>query len=239
LTPGGIAYTYNGQNRLASVSGHAQNGESGSYTYDPSGNLTVDGRGAMYTYTAFDMLDTATVAGVPTTYRYDGDNLRKLRVGSTGTTFFIQGTGGQLLSEYAQPAGASAAQWVRDYVYLGSRLVASFRPPSRATFAQAASTAAEGDVHAVTVTLRSALTAELTVRYATVAGTASAATDFTAISGDLVFPTGSPSGTTRTLTVPILRDRESEATRRSRSNCAMPQRVPSWRRTRSRSRTCR
>jgi hypothetical protein len=69
------------------------------------------------------------VAGQTVTYRYDGDNQRRVRVLGDRTDFFVQGLGNRLLSEYTQPAGAADASWVRDYLYLGSRVVAALSRP--------------------------------------------------------------------------------------------------------------
>lgn len=101
------------------MSGNAQVPEVGSYAYDGVGNLLTDPSGT-YTYTPFNLLETATVGGRTTTYRYGGDNRRALRVLPDRTDFFYHG-----LSEYALDAGALEARWVRDYLYLGGRLAGS------------------------------------------------------------------------------------------------------------------
>jgi hypothetical protein len=115
-----VTYTYDATTkRLTSVTGNAQLPEVGSYSYDAVGNLVTDPSGT-YTYTPFNMLETATVGGRTATYRYDGDNQRAMRILPERTDFFYYG-----LSEYALDAGASEARWVRDYLYLGGRLVGS------------------------------------------------------------------------------------------------------------------
>ncbi|WP_421939882.1 Calx-beta domain-containing protein [Pedobacter sp.] len=63
-----------------------------------------------------------------------------------------------------------------------------------------------------TVTLSTAVQNGFTVNYATANGTALAGTDFTATSGILTFPAGSPAGTTLTFEVPVNDDNLVEAT---------------------------
>ncbi|SDD06044.1 Calx-beta domain-containing protein [Pedobacter soli] len=63
-----------------------------------------------------------------------------------------------------------------------------------------------------TVTLTGAIQNAVTVDFATANGTAIAGSDYTATSGTLTFPANSPTGTTRTITVPILNDAISEPT---------------------------
>ncbi len=59
-----------------------------------------------------------------------------------------------------------------------------------------------------------ATTNTLTVAYATAPGTAGAGDDFLAISGVLTFPANTPSGTLRTLAVPLVDDRQVEVDER-------------------------
>jgi YD repeat-containing protein len=115
-----VTYSYDPTTkRLNSVSGNVQIPEVGSYGYDAVGNLTTDPSGS-YTYTPFNMLETATVGGTTATYRYSGENQRAVRVLPQRIDFFYHG-----LSEYALDAGATEARWVRDYLFLGGRLVGS------------------------------------------------------------------------------------------------------------------
>ncbi|WP_066949425.1 glycoside hydrolase family 3 protein [Streptomyces lushanensis] len=51
----------------------------------------------------------------------------------------------------------------------------------------------------------------VTVAYTTEGGTAEAGKDYTAVSGSVTFPAGSPSGTSRTVEVPTLKDRTAES----------------------------
>jgi YD repeat-containing protein len=65
---GTVTYGYDpATNRLATVSDRP----GVTFTYDGRGNLTADGVGT-YSYTVEDLLASATVGGVTTTYRYDG-----------------------------------------------------------------------------------------------------------------------------------------------------------------------
>jgi YD repeat-containing protein len=121
----GVAYTYDpATKRLTTVSGNAQIPEVGTYSYDDVGNLRTDPSGS-YTYTPFNMLETATVGGRTATYRYDGNNERKARLMSDETVFFYHGLGAALLSEYTRRAGDTEGHWVRDHIYLAGRPVAS------------------------------------------------------------------------------------------------------------------
>jgi len=93
---GGVNYTYSSAERLTSDGVN-------SYGYDGVGNVTSAG-GQTYTYTPFNLparrslggggVATATVSSAATTYAYDGDNQRRLRVRPDGTKeYFISGPG--------------------------------------------------------------------------------------------------------------------------------------------------
>lgn len=70
-------YTYT-NNPLVQATGN----EAETFGFDTVGNQTLDHLGG-YTYAQAEMLETATmVAGVVLTYRYDGDTLRTLTIGS-------------------------------------------------------------------------------------------------------------------------------------------------------------
>ena len=189
-----VTYTYNSTTkRLDSASGPTPNPEVGSYHYDPAGNLEDDPSGT-YTNTPFNMVQTARVGGTTTTYRYDGDQRRTVRIGPLGTDYFVYGQQGELLSEIKKPQGQSAA-WARDYIYLGGRLVAALSNPAAlgpvVAFTAASSSAPEGGTATVVVMLQTpaALTTALTVDYATVnQTTGTPAADFDAQSGQLTFP---------------------------------------------------
>jgi beta-glucosidase len=61
-----------------------------------------------------------------------------------------------------------------------------------------------GGTATITVTLDSAVTADVSVSWATGTGTATAGTDYAATSGTLTFASGSAAGATRTITVPTV-----------------------------------
>lgn len=211
-----VNYTYHTTTkRLSSASGAMPNPEVGNYTYDNAGNMTTDPSG-IYTHTPFNMLEVATINLVGggqrvTTYRYDGDNLRKVRIVDGSTEYFIHGPSGQLLSEYR------GSEWRRDYIYFGGRLVASVRPPDPPTarFVLVSSTAAEGSTVSIDVKLVTevALSAPLTATYTTIQDSALAGLDYQTTSGTITFPQGAVSGT-QAINVPILRDRLSDGNER-------------------------
>jgi hypothetical protein len=74
------------------------------------------------------MVETATGGGVTTTYRYDGTQQRIARISPTQAEWFVRDANGAVLTEFVQPNGQSV-QWRRDYVYLGTRIVAVLSPP--------------------------------------------------------------------------------------------------------------
>ncbi len=120
LAAGEIVYTYDPDTqRLVSISGSP---EAATLTYDAVGNLKTDGTGT-YSYTAFNLMATATIAGATTSYGYDGDNQRKRKETPDGVRYFIHGPGGQIIAEYRETAGGPAL--VREYIYLGTKLLAS------------------------------------------------------------------------------------------------------------------
>ena len=120
-----VTYAYDAvTKRLTTATGNAQIPEVGTYSYDGSGNLIGDPSGT-YTYTPFNMLETATVGGMTATYRYDGNNERKVRIMPNETVLFYHGLGDALLSEYSRRAGEPEGHWVRDHLYLSGRPVAS------------------------------------------------------------------------------------------------------------------
>jgi RHS repeat-associated protein len=110
-------YTYNGNERLTS-DGVV------SYTYDGVGNTLTAGA-QTYTYTPLNQVATALVGGATTTYGYDGDNQRRLRVRPNGwKDYFVSGPGLVPLAEYRKAPGGSRVL-VREYIYAGDRLIAS------------------------------------------------------------------------------------------------------------------
>jgi YD repeat-containing protein len=218
-----VAYAYDpATNRLASATGPTGNPEIGSYGYDASGNMTGDPSGT-YTYTPFNMLQTATVGGAATTYRYDGDNLRAMRVSGGTTSYLIHGPGGQLLSEW------KAADWERDYIYLGSRLVASVTPAQSVTVRFTQATATIGEGAGTLIATMEVVTGDgqplrqaASVAYASANGTALAGGDYTAVNGVLTFAASTPSSSTQTMSVPIVSDIEYEPAETFRLDLSSP-----------------
>lgn len=109
--------------RLMSLSGT----ESGSFGYNAVGSLTSDPSGATYTYTTLNMLKTATLGSQTTTFQYGGDGMRAVKTGPDGIPrLYVYGGSGGPIGEYKVVGGV--AQVEREYVYLGSQLLASFAP---------------------------------------------------------------------------------------------------------------
>ena len=192
--------------RLKSYSG------STTLAYDSNGNLTDDGR--PYTYTPENLLERV---GPPTspaaTYRYDGDNLRTIKIdGVSGATrYYTHGPGGEILSEFEE-ACAGNRRLLRDYVYANGRLVADVKPavaPVRVGFVQPSSSPSEA-AGTLDVTLQvttadgSAIACPVNVRFTTADGTATAGTDYSATTGTRTFLAGSPSGAVLTIPVTIM-----------------------------------
>jgi YD repeat-containing protein len=107
--------------RLASTSGAEQE----TFSYDANGNVTGDASNS-YGYNVHDLMETATTPTGSTTYRYDGDGQRTIRSSAADQAYFLHHPNGQLLSEFKEAAGG--VEIVRDYVYAGSRLLASIKP---------------------------------------------------------------------------------------------------------------
>ncbi len=125
--PNTTSYAYDAAtNRLATATGSAPD----TFTYDRNGNLRQSTAG-LFTYTPENLMEMATVDGAATAYRYDADNLRKLKVSGLVTTYYLHGPGNQILSQLAATIGTHPRP-VRDYVYAGARLVAEIeinQPP--------------------------------------------------------------------------------------------------------------
>jgi CSLREA domain-containing protein len=216
-TIGGQTTTYNYNvvdqfDRLHNATGAEPDG----FTYDWAGNLLTQ-NGRTYTYTPENMLETAAVSGVQTTYRYDGDNLRKQRSTVGGVNrYFIHGPGGQLLVEYEDDCQGTRRPR-REYVYAGSRLVASVRHGQQRFVSLTAAAVSPGEAAtSVTFTVRVTTSDGLgtacpvTVNFATANGTAQAGSDYTATSGSVSFAAGSDSGATANRTVTLLPDTMDE-----------------------------
>jgi YD repeat-containing protein len=206
-----VTFSYNPTtNRLASYTG------SGTLGYDAGGNTTADGIGGTYTYTADNMVRTATVGGTTTTYYYyDGDNLRTRKLDPSGVNhYYLHGPGNQILSEFGDPCVGQPPLPVRDYVYAAGRLLASVQ--AAAGINTVGLTAAAGSVGEATgpaqVSVRvstsspSGTVCPITVSHATANGTALAGIDYTATSGTLSFPVGTANGTMQAISVPVTND---------------------------------
>lgn len=204
------SYTYSpSNNRLTSASG----AEPDSFLYDANGNLTAQAQGS-YTYTPDQLLATAIISGVTTSYNYDGDNARKHKVVSGINRYYIHGLGGQILGEYTDSC-TSGVRSVRDYLYLGSRLLATVRATATLSVAATSSVAENVGSAPINVTVTTSdgcpTDIEITVAYATANGTASAGSDYTATSGVLTFPVGTPSGNALAVMVPVINDTAIES----------------------------
>ncbi len=203
------SYTYDSTKQQLSSSTGA---ESDSFSYDANGNLKT-ATGATFTYTPENMLDTATVGGVATTYRYDGDQTRTLKIQGSRVSYFVHDPKGQILSEFEEPCAGTLVP-VRDYVYLAGRLLASAHPVPRlvtVAFVAASSSIVEGSGSVavgvqVTTSDLGALPCAVSVNYASSNGTAVAPTDYTSTAGTLTFAANSANGTVQNIVVPITPD---------------------------------
>ncbi len=127
---GAYTYSYSYDASTQRLTGTDDVPMQGAFAYDPVGNTTSDAAGT-YAHTPFNLLATATVAGATSSYGYDGDNLRVRKVTSQDTRYSVHGAGSQLLAEYVLAGGAPVL--VREYVYLGSKLLASWAPDETPT----------------------------------------------------------------------------------------------------------
>ena len=209
---GTTQYSYDFSNHLTSASGV----EGGSFGYDLNGNMTLDPAGT-YTHTPQDMMETATVSGTTTTYRYDADRVRALKVGGGPTSYYVHGPGGALLAEYQEPCPGQVLL-VRDYIYVGGRLVAAVKPATRLSTVSVTPTALNvaeaGGSAGLSIVLNtsdhSPSLCAVTVQYNTSNGTASAGSDYTGLSGTLTFPANSNDGAWLPVAVPIINDSMDE-----------------------------
>jgi hypothetical protein len=125
-------------------------------------------------------------------------------------SYYVHHPNGQLLSELEEPCPGVVVP-VRDYVYAAGRLIASVRPatgPAMLGFPSVSSVTGESGLHAVSVQVVTAngqpTVCEARVSFTVASGTAGQGKDWAGSAGTLVFPPGSPSGDTRTITVSIL-----------------------------------
>ena len=158
------------------------------------------------------------------TYRYDGDNLRTMKIDSLngGSRYYVHGPGGQILSEFEEACPGNR-QFVRDYVYAGGRLLADVKPANPAVgveFAQASSSPSEasGTVSVpvqITTANGAPTSCPVTVHFATADGTATAGADYVATSGTFTFPAGTASGSSQAISVTLAPDNTACASDRS------------------------
>jgi len=86
-----VTYSYSSTTlRLTSASSSIGVPETGTFTYDDTGNMTGDGTGT-YTYSSRNQMLSATLSGTPTRYQYDGSGLRALKSGPNGQSYYIHG----------------------------------------------------------------------------------------------------------------------------------------------------
>lgn len=111
-TPAGtLSYSYLG-NRLNSISGH----RNVSFSYDAYGNVTANGT-RNFNYDDAGNLRSVG-GGTSANYDYDGKNLRVHTNVNGVDRYFFQAADGRLLGEYD-----NTGTWVKEYAYLGTRLV--------------------------------------------------------------------------------------------------------------------
>jgi len=179
-----------------------------------NGLLRQDGLGS-YSYTPTGMLSRAALnSGLTMDFGYDADRLRKVRAWSGQSRLYIHGMGDVLLSEYRK---TTTSTWLRDYIYLGSRAIASVSQGPSVAFATASSTAAEPGTASITVVLTTPdggpAAQAVVATYTTANGSATAGADYTAASGgsSVTFAAGSSNGSTQTILIPVLHDVLDEA----------------------------
>lgn len=186
------------------------------FLYWPNGGVRQDGLGS-YTYTPMGMLARAALsAGLTMDFGYDADAMRKVRAWSGQDRHYVHGPGGVLLTEY-QRTGTGAVKWLRDYIYLGTRAIASVSSGPSVAFTSASSTVAEPGTASIAVVLTTpdggTASQAVVATYSTANGSATAGADYTAApaGSSVTFPAGSANGSTQTILVPVLHDVMDEA----------------------------
>lgn len=93
------------------------------YTYDKSGNLTLEPLGVNfnYGYDAEDRLNSFTSSSAGATYQYDGHGQRVQKAVQGGTTTVYVYAAGRVIAEYDNGAGPGSPS--RQYVYGSGRLL--------------------------------------------------------------------------------------------------------------------
>lgn len=108
-----LGYSYDGQNRLSSVSGS----NTYSMVYDIQGNITDTGN-YINVYDAAGNLAQTQVNTNSTTFRYDGNDRRVVELGSNNK-YYVYSQADNLLGEYNTDTTLR-----REYIYLGSQQIA-------------------------------------------------------------------------------------------------------------------
>jgi len=108
---------------MVSLSYNAATNQPNGYTYDASGNMTVEPLGPpnYYTYDAENRLTNFSGNGGNATYTYDGGGLR-VQKSANGTTTVSIFSGSDVIAEYDN--GATPASPSREYIYGGGQMLA-------------------------------------------------------------------------------------------------------------------
>jgi YD repeat-containing protein len=94
------------------------------FNYDNNGNLlSRTGPNATFTYSPENRIESGTTATAAFAYLYDGDGWRVRKTVEDVTSYYVRGVRGELLTEFDKVDMPS--HLARDYVYAGSRLLAS------------------------------------------------------------------------------------------------------------------
>jgi len=117
LTNNTAAYTYDAENRLATVNG-------ASVTFDANGNMLVKGADS-YTYDFDNRLIQSTLDGVSSQYQYDGEGNRYVRQKGAVATRFILDTNSKLTNVLAETDGSGT---ISAYYVYGLGLISRIQP---------------------------------------------------------------------------------------------------------------
>ena len=110
-----LSYVYDGNNRLASISGT----RTYAFSYDVYGNVTNNGTNNFTYDDASNMRCTNCGLGTEVDYDYDGANMRVRSTKSGVATYFVYGANGNLLWE------TTPGTTFTEYVYLHGKQVAT------------------------------------------------------------------------------------------------------------------
>lgn len=114
-----LSYTYAVNNRLDTITGTSNY----SFIYDGHGNVTGNGKNQFVYDKANNLVEVKSAAGAPIwDDLYDGNNRRVRRLTSAGEpTYYLYTKSNLLLGEY------DGASRIKEYVYLGDKLVAAYK----------------------------------------------------------------------------------------------------------------